>query len=164
MNALNTWLRPLQDKLSARERLAVQIAALILIAFFTWWLLIAPAWRQIAIAPAERAALDQTLQTMQMQAHEAALLKTDTALIEANVSKTLQEATKAHLGAGSQTQVTGEKATVTVVATQAAGLAQWLGTARQNAHAKPIEAHLTQTGNLWGGTVVLALPAKAAKP
>lgn len=157
-------LRPLQEKLSPRERRALGLGWASVLIVATWAFLIAPAWRQITSAPAQRQTQDQILQTMQAQANEALQLKADTAWVERNPAKALQEATRLHLGAGSQIQLTGEKATVTVVATPATGLAQWLSTVRQNAHAKPTEARLTKAGTQWAGTVVLALPVKDSTP
>lgn len=164
MISLGNLLRPLLEKLSPRERLGLGYALAAVVVVLTWVLLIAPAWRQISSATHQRLALDQSLSTMQQQAAEAVQLKADTALVESNLNQVIQAATQLHLGAGSQTKLSADKATVTVTATTSTGLAQWMSTVRQNAHAKPLEAHLTKTGALWGGTIVLALPVKAATP
>lgn len=149
---------------SPRERQWLKAALGGLVIVLVWNVLIAPAWHQIANAPAERQLLDHSLQHMQLQAQEARQLRTDTIPLDSNAEKIIQTASKTYLGAASLATVSGDRATITLVAVGHTELAQWLRVVRQNARAKPLEAHLTQSGTVWGGRMVLAVPTKSRAP
>jgi general secretion pathway protein M len=95
--------------------------------------------------------------------------------------RALDAAVKQRLGASTQVNVVGDRATVILKAVPADTIAPWLAQVRTNARALPVEVKLnrssappaTATGKgaapatpptaaqpLWDGTVVLALPSR----
>jgi general secretion pathway protein M len=78
--------------------------------------------------------------------------------------RALNLATKQTLGTSAQVSVSGERANVTLQATSADALAQWLAQVRLNARATPVEARLTRiatpAGVTWSGVLVMGLPTR----
>ena len=65
------------------------------------------------------------------------------------------------LGTAAQMVVQLDRVTVTLKAVSASALAQWLATARQNAHTAPLEAHLVRNpAGSWDGSLVLKQGAR----
>jgi general secretion pathway protein M len=147
--------------MAARERSLVAMAALVVALALLWWVGIAPALATLRSAEAQRRVLDTQLQNMRALAAQAQALqalprsKPDESLIA------LESSVKQYLGPGGTLSVVGERATVALKGVSGGALALWLGAARSNARALPVEARLVlniaRTG--WDGSVVLALPA-----
>lgn len=156
------------DRLSARERRALGLAAAVLGLGLIWWLAIAPAWATLRAAPARHAALDAQLGQMQALALTADSLRaasTGAPPGRDEVLRALETATAA-LGDGARLSVLGDRATLALRGTSPQALAQWLAQVRINARLLPIESQLTRdsgTGG-WSGTVVLMGTALGGNP
>ncbi len=164
MNALAPFLSRLRatwSGLAARERLLVGCALALVAGALLWWLALAPALATLRNAPAQHAELDVQLQRMQQLSAQAQAMQALPRTKGDESLKALDASVKQSLGATGQLSVVGERATVTLKGASAQALAQWLGQARANARALPLEARLAQnaTRTGWDGTVLLALPA-----
>ncbi|MBJ2159833.1 type II secretion system protein GspM [Variovorax sp. IB41] len=163
--------------LAMRERQMVGGAIALVALALLWWIALAPALRTLAAAPAEHAQLDAQLQQMATLQNRAKALQSQPRLARDDALRSLETSVREVLGVNNAQLMTagGDGATVTLRATPASTVAQWLAQARGNAHAVPREVHLTRApatppapGNKdapqlpqvrWEGTVVMALPA-----
>ncbi|MDP9895169.1 general secretion pathway protein M [Variovorax boronicumulans] len=165
--------------LAMRERQMVGGAIALVALALLWWIALAPALRTLAAAPAEHAQLDAQLQQMATLQNRAKALQSQPRLARDEALRSLETSVREGLGVNNAQLMTagGDGATVTLRATPASTVAQWLAQARGNAHAVPREVHLTRApaappapGNKdkdapqlpqvrWEGTVVMALPA-----
>lgn len=146
--------------LAPRERIGVLMATAALGFTVLWWGLLAPALSTLRQAPAQHAALDTQLQTMQVLAERARALKAQPPINRDDSLRALEQATTRHLGQVGALKFAGDQATVTVPAVSAATLATWLADVRSNARLTPAEAKLTQTAASpasWQGSVVFAI-------
>lgn len=143
-----------------RERAGVWLAASALTAASLWWGLLAPALSILRQAPAQHAALDAQLQTMQALAERARTLKAQPPLSRDDSLRALEQATTLHLKQAGALKFMGDQATVTLPTTSATTLANWLADVRSNARLTPTEARLTKvnaTQATWQGSVVFAI-------
>lgn len=153
------WVRQWQT-LTPRERTGVWLAAVAVSAALLWWGLLAPALSTLRQAPAQHAALDAQLQTMQALAERARTLKAQPLISRDDSLRALEQATTRHLGQASTPKFVGDQATVTLPATSATTVAAWLADVRSNARLTPAEARLTQVSPAqatWQGSVVFAI-------
>ena len=161
-----TALQHLWRARPARERYALVTAALVLGLALLWQLGVAPAWRTLHDAPAQRAAAQQQLNTMQALATQARGLQnqsTRTALPRAERLRALEAATQRHLGAQARITPGAESVQVTLQNAPAPAVAQWLQQVRLNAQLSVTSANLTRSGNQhWSGTLVLGGPGLQA--
>ncbi len=156
-------LRTRFDALNAREQRwllwgTVAAAMLLVLGLGVWPAL--RSWR--ASAPAHQQ-LAQQLQVMQgLQARAQVLQAAPRFDVDEGVRQ-LQEATLA-LGERMQLSAGPQQMNVSVRALPAQALAQWLASARELAHAVPLQAQLSQSSEtgpaLWSGILVLALPPR----
>ena len=156
-------LRTRFDALNAREQRwllwgTVAAALLLVLGLGVWPAL--RSWR--ASAPAHQQMVLQ-LQVMQGLQARAQVLQAAPRFDADEGLRQLQEATLA-LGERIQLNAGPQQMTVRVQALPAQALALWLASARELAHAVPLQAQLSQ-GNetgpaLWSGTLVLALPPR----
>lgn len=147
-------------KFTPRERAGVWLAAFLVGTALLWWGLLAPALSTLRQAPAQHAALDAQLQTMQALAERARALKAQPLISRDDSLRALEQATTRHLGQAGALKFAGDQATVTLPATSATTLATWLADVRSNARLTPTEARLTQVNPAqatWQGSVVFAL-------
>ncbi len=150
---------PVQQRwqaLGARDRVALQAAAGVLLAGLVWALAVQPAWRTLQKAPAEREALDTQLQTMQALAAEAAALRATPPVDPAQATEALQAAT-AKLGEQGQLTLQGERAVLKLNGVGTAALSDWLAEARAGARARPIEATLNRGPQGYSGSLVVSV-------
>ncbi|MEN9889377.1 MAG: hypothetical protein RL559_1414 [Pseudomonadota bacterium] len=166
MNAWNTLrvtARTAWQQRSARERHLLAWGATVLLLALVWTQLIAPAWRVWREAPLRQATLEaQTRQMRQWQA-EAQQLQTPRRIERSEALRLLSESATALLGPGAQLTAQGEGLRLSLQAAPAAGLAQWLAQAREQALALPSQAQLERQDKAdaeptWRGTVLLRLP------
>ena len=150
--------------LDARERRMVVIAALVVGLALLWWVGLAPAWRTLREAPAQRAALQVQAQQMQQLKAEADALKSVPRLAQDEALRALETAMKQRLGNTGQLSVMGDRANVVLKGASAEALADWLSDVRVNARATPVEARLTRSGDTapgapvhWSGTLSLSV-------
>ena len=157
---MNAWIEALQARwqawwpeLAPREQRMVVIAGTLVLLALVWWVALAPALRTLATAPAAHAELDAQLQQMSALQIQAKALQSQPRANREDALRALETSVRQGLGPNAQIQVAGagagEGVLVTLRATPADGLAQWLAQARGNARAVPREVHLTRTQ---GGT------------
>jgi general secretion pathway protein M len=163
--------------LAGREQLLALGAALLVGSALVWWLLIAPPLAVLRQSAAQQRSLDGQLLTMQALQAQAKSLQSQPKISRDEAQRALENSVKTALGGTGQINVIGDRATVTLRATPAPALAQWLAQARTNARAVPSEARLqrsasdaaalasaaaspTALGLTWSGTLVLELPAR----
>jgi general secretion pathway protein M len=159
MNLLTQWQTRWRS-VSPREQRLVLLAAGVTSLALLWWLALAPALAVLKAAPRQHLALDAQLQHMLRLQAQARALQAQPVLTADQARQALEAALKP-LGASAQMTVQLDRATVTLRAANAAALAQWLATARQNAHTAPLEARLVRnTAGSWDGTLVLNLGAQ----
>lgn len=156
----NRWQR-----LAARERLGVTLAAVLVGASVLWWLALAPALQTLRSAPAQAAKLEAQLQAMRSLRAQAQQLQAQPKLSREDALRALDAAVKQGLGASGQLSLQGERATVTLKAAAPQALAEWLALARVNARVVPTEARLQRAAAApganqaaWDGSLVFNLP------
>jgi len=163
-NAWHSALDPLRGRWaqsSAREKTLLRTGAALLALALLWWVAISPALRTLRDAQLRGPALQTQMQAMlQLQARAQALQAQPK--LPAADSKALLEAALPTLGAMARMTVSGERATITLEGSTAEALAQWLAQVRLNAHARPLEMHLTRTQGLWSGRMVLQWASASA--
>lgn len=169
---LTTWTsqaKTLWMQRSPRERWLLMTASLALALALLWTVGLAPALRTWQEAPAKQAQLDTQTQHMRQLQAQAEALKQTPALSRRDAIQWL-ESHLSELGPKAQLTVQAEHLRLNLQAAPAQALAQWLAQAREQAHARPIQAQLQQstlpdTANkaadkpiLWSGSVLLRLP------
>lgn len=162
-----TRLGPLHARwmqLAARERSMLLIALAVVLLALTWQLLLAPALQTLRTASTQAQVLDTQLQHMQSLQARAKALQQQAPLGYDDAVRALNLATRQTLGTTAQINISGERASVTLQATGADALAQWLAQVRLNARSTPVEARLTRiaapAGVAWSGVLVMGLPPR----
>lgn len=157
--SVRTPIRQLWQRASRREQRLLVLAGTVLLLSVLWWLGVAPAWRTLRAAPAQRAVLDAQLQQMRQWQAQAMTLR-DQALLNPDEARRALLQTLKPLGGSAQWVVQAERVTVTLKQVAPQALAQLLADARQNARLKPLEAHLKRNAlGSWDGSLVFQLPA-----
>lgn len=166
LNSLLQPARQIWQQRSSRERLLLQMAAWLIGLAVLWTLGLAPALHTWQEAPNRQTALDQQTQQMLQWQGEARRLTSPQAITRAEAVQWLQ-AHVAALGPKAKLQMQAEQMQLTLEATPAEALAEWLSQAREHAHVRPLQAQLQQTahskndaatGVAWSGNMVLSLP------
>jgi general secretion pathway protein M len=151
-------------QLASREKSMLLAALAVVLIAVLWQLLLEPSLKTLRTAPAQAQALDTQLQRMQSLQAQAKALQQQAPLGFEEAVRALNLATKQTLGTSAQVSVSGERANVTLQATSADALAQWLAKVRLNARATPVEARLTRiatpAGVTWSGVLVMGLPTR----
>ena len=148
------------QSVSRREQRLVLVALAVVAAALLWWVTLAPALNTLKAAEKQGLVLDAQLQQMLRMQAQAQTLKAQPKLMMED-SRRILEASLKELGAGAELSGAGERVMVSLKGAPADALAQWLSSARQNAHAVPTEAHLVRNPNgAWDGTVVLLLSTR----
>jgi general secretion pathway protein M len=147
-------------ELAAREQRLLLLSLVVVGLALLWWLAVAPALTVLKAAPGQHQLLDAQLEHMQRLQAQAQALQAQPA-ISAEAAQRVLEASLKPLGAAAQMTSQLDRLTVTFKDISADALAQWLATARQNAHAVPTEAHLVRNpASHWNGAVVMTLGAR----
>ena len=149
------WLRA-----SAREQVALRIAATLLVMALVWWVGLQPALKTLkntrTQAPVVRAQYEQMLQ---LQA-QAAAMRAQVQQPVSDPKAALQDSISA-LEKNARVSLAGERATVSFKQARPADLALWLEQVRLKAHSSVLEMHISQAAGLWSGSVVVQLPSGA---
>ena len=141
------------------KRLLLAAAAVVVVALV--YLAIAPAVRTLKAAPAQLAALETQLQTMQRLADEAQALRGKPA-VPMEQGRVALQASATRLGDKARMSLQGERAVLTLTGLPAEQLTGWLAEARINARARVVESQLQRTPDGgYAGTVVLAFGSGA---
>ena len=143
-------------ELAPREQ-RLFIGAAVVVAFaLAWWVLLAPALRTLARAPAEHARLDAQLQQMSALQAQARALQAQPRAHREEALRALETSVRDSLGPNAQMQASGTDAVgIAMRGVSAEALGLWLAQARANARAVPREVHLTRSQ---------ATPARAPLP
>ena len=145
---------------SAREQVALRIAATLVLLALVWWVGLQPALKTLknarTQAPVVRA---QYAPLLQLQAQAAALR----AQVQQPVSdpKAVLQDSISTLEKNARVALAGERATVSFKQARPADLALWLEQLRLKAHSSVLEMHMTQAAGLWSGSVLVQLPSGA---
>lgn len=144
----------LWKRLAPRERLAVVLAAAVLVLGLGWMVLVAPALRTLREAPLTLDRLDVQLQQMQRLAAEARELK---ALppVSAGQSANALRAASERLGDQAKLALQGDRATLTLTGISGEKLRQWLSEARSGARARVVDAQLSRGAQGYNGSIVV---------
>jgi general secretion pathway protein M len=140
-------LAPLRSRwalMSPRERYLSTLAASAVAILLVWAIALAPALKSLQKSQAQRLVLDGQLQQMLALQAEARQLAAQPKIGRDASLRALRESVAA-LGTGAQMQTSGERAIVTLQAVPAATVANWLGQARTDARAVPLEARLVRS-------------------
>jgi general secretion pathway protein M len=141
------------------KRLLLAAAAVVVVALV--YLAIAPAVRTLKATPAQLAALETQLQTMQRLADEAQALRGKPA-VPMEQGRVALQASATRLGDKARMSLQGERAVLTLTGLPADQLTSWLAEARINARARVVESQLQRTPDGgYAGTVVLAFGSGA---
>lgn len=153
--------------LQPREKTLVLAGAALVLAALLWWLALAPALKTLRSAPQQHQALDAQLQQMKRLQAQATQMQSQPVLDQDAARRALDAAVKQRLGATTQVNVVGDRATVILKGVPADAIAPWLAQVRTNARALPVEVKLNRSSTpsaaaqpQWDGTVVLALPTR----
>ena len=138
--ALVGWWRGL----ALRERRLLGAAALVLGLFLLWTVALAPAWRTLRSAPAERDALETQLQEMQVLAAEAQALR-GVAPISGDQARAALQAATSRLGDRAKLSLQGPRAVLTLKSLTSTEVAAWVAEVRAGARARVSEATLNQS-------------------
>lgn len=139
-----------------RERVALAVAAAVVIVLAGWALLVAPAWATLRAAPAQLETLDAQLQQMRGLAAEVRDLRNATPVAAAQAGLAIKAAAERY---GDKVRLTlqADRAVLTLVNAGPEQLRALLVEARSAARARPIEAQLTRTPAGYSGTLVFHL-------
>ena len=142
---------------SPREQRLLLGAAVLVLGALLWWVALAPALATLKTAESRQRVLDVQWQQMQRLQAQAKVLQAQPPLAP-TVARGLLVASLKTLGGTAQMNVAGERVTVTLKATSADALAQWLAQVRLNARTAPTEARLNRNAaGTWDGVLVLTL-------
>lgn len=140
-------LAPLRARwalMSPRERYLSTLAASAVAILLVWAIALAPALKSLQKSQAQRLVLDGQVQQMLALQTEARQLAAQPKIGRDASLRALRESVAA-LGTGAQMQTSGERAVVTLQAVPAATVANWLGQARADARAVPVEVRLVRS-------------------
>ena len=149
-------LRARYAKLDARERQLVVVIGLLLAFLVVWLVLVRPAWKTLADAPALREQADAQLLQMQAIANEAKQLRALPPVPQSVAEQVLKAATD-ELGGKGKLSVQNDRAVLSLNGANGEDLRKWLIQARGGARARPIEASLARAGDGYNGTLVVAM-------
>jgi len=138
-----------------RDRRLLLLAAGVLLAFFTWAVLLQPALRTLRLAASESEQLQAQMQTMQRLALEAQRLRAQPPVSVVQSGAALQAATL-RLGDSGRLALQGDRAVLTLNGASPAQLRDWLAEARSGARARPVEAQLARGDTGYSGTLLVA--------
>ncbi len=153
--ALRSWWQ----QRDAREKTLLTLACALVSTALVWGIAIAPALRTLQKSAAQQTVLQDQLQTMARMQVQAKALQSQAPLSQSEAAAALSASVQQAFGSGADITIRAGDASVTLRGVSADALAQWLATARTNAHAVPLQARMTRTGSTWSGTLQLGLPA-----
>ncbi len=152
------------ESLAPREQRMVSVAAWLLGLALLWWVALGPAVQTLRKAPAQHAALDAQLATLQTLAATAEQMRGQNSAPTPSrgaAQSSLEQATQ-QLGETAQVNVQGDKAILTLRGTPPQALAVWLNQVRVNARLVPVNAQLERGSNAtdgWKGQITVGGPS-----
>lgn len=164
LKSFTTTLHSLWQQRNPRERLLLIVGAAVIGLALVWRIGLAPAMNIWQEAPTKQALLDQQSQQMMQLQAQAQSLKTQQALSRNDAIQWLES----HLGEldpKAKQNLQAEHMQISLQAAPAENLANWLAQAREQAHARPVQAQLQQSAAtadehtiLWRGNLLMRLP------
>ena len=146
--------------LTERDQGLLQVAVALFVAALLWLTAVAPAWKTLALAPAQHAALDQQLAQMHSLQAQALTLQSQGSPSRDEALQALSAAL-APLGAAAQLAQADDRLSVTLKGVSADALAQLLRDVRSQAHLLPTEAHwVRNAAGAWDGSLVWRVPGR----
>jgi general secretion pathway protein M len=139
-----------------RDRWLIGGTGAVLALWLLWSVALAPALQTLQQTPAQLAALDQQLQTMQSLAFQTKELRGTPGVSTAQALEALKSAT-VRLGEKGSITTQGDRSTLTLSGVSGEQLRAWLSEARSGARIKPIESQLTRGPKGYIGTLVVAI-------
>lgn len=136
----------------------LKIGAVMVAATLLWILALAPAVRTLRSFNATRLQLDDDLQNMLRLQAQAQTLQSIPRLPTAVASQALRESVQKAFDKNADFTMSAGSATVTLRGVSADTLAQWLMSARTQAHSAPLQAKLRNTPTGWSGSLQMSLP------
>ncbi len=147
--------------LSAKERLGVWIAGLLVGIALLWLVAVQPALRTVREAPQRMDVLDAQWQHMQRLAAESRELRAAAPVTASQVSQVLEAAT-GRLGGRARIAVQGDRATLTITAgITGEALRGWLAETRSGARVRPMEMRLLRGAEGYTGTLVVTVGGRS---
>jgi len=156
MASLKQQARAFWRSRAARERQALAIGLVALVAVLVWLVFVQPAWHAVSQAPAQLDQLDRQLQQLQAMSDEVKALRSVSPVSAPQAAAALRAAT-ARLGEQARLSLQGDRASVTFTAVDTEDLRDWLNEVRSAARARPIEASLSRVADGYSGTIVVIL-------
>ena len=163
----NTWTTQAQQlwqQRSPRERLLLSVGAVLMGLTLIWRVGLAPALQTWQEAPVRQAQLDQQTKHMRRLQAQVQSLQKPQAVSRSDAIQWL-ESHLSELDPQAKLNPQAEHMHISLQAAPADKLANWLAQAREQAHARPVQAQLKQaagpadTSNvLWSGSLLLRLP------
>ena len=162
-STVHTWW----SQREVREKTLIATAAVLIAVAAVWLAAVAPALKTLRQFEATRATQEAQLQTMRALQAQAQTLQAQPRLSASAASQALKAATEKAFGTQADITLVNGSATVNLRNVSPEALAQWLASARSNAHATPLQMRITRnttnsaagTATGWSGSVQLALPA-----
>jgi len=139
-----------------RERIALALAATVLIALAVWALLVAPALATLRTAPRQLEALDVQLQQMRAMAAEVRELRNATPVAAAQAGLAIKTAAERY-GDKMRLTMQGDRALITLVNATPEQLRALLVEVRSAARARPVEAQVNRVPAGYSGTIAFDL-------
>ena len=155
----STQLQAWWAQRAAREKTILKFAALLVAIALLWSVALAPALRTLRTFDDQHRSQETQLQAMLRLQAQAQSLQSQPRLSQAAAVQALQTSVQQVLGPKADFSNSAGNATVTLRGVSAEALAQWLASARTEAHASPVQAHLSRNGSTWSGTLQMGLPA-----
>jgi general secretion pathway protein M len=159
MSAATDALRARWAAFAPREKMMVAVATAVVAFGLLWMIAIGPALATLRNADEQRRTLDAQVQRMAALQAQAQSLQSQPKQNRDESLRQLEASVRQRLGTTGRVVISGDRVTITLAATPADALAQWLAQTRITARALPGEAHLTRNATgTWDGTLVVTLP------
>ena len=143
---------------SAREQVALRVAAtLVLLALF-WWVGLQPPLKALKNARTQAPVVRAQYEQMSQLQAQAAAMRTQVQQPVSDPKAALQDSITT-LEKNARVALSGERATISFKQARPADMALWLEQVRLKAHSSVLEMHLSQAAGLWSGSVVVQLPS-----
>jgi general secretion pathway protein M len=149
LNNLKSWF----DQRVPRERAMLVTGAALLVAALVWAVALAPALRTLRSYDAQKRVLDTQVQAMQQLQAQAKLLQDQPQLSPTARTQALQASVQQAFGSAATVTASAGTVQLTLTNVSSQTLAQWLASARLQAHAAPQQAQLVRGPAGWSGTV-----------
>ena len=159
MKAAVETMRARWAALVPREKMMVAVATAVVAFALVWMIAIGPALATLRNADEQRRSLDAQVQRMVALQAQSQALQSQPKQGRDESLRQLEASVRQRLGTTARVVISGDRVTITLTATPADALAQWLAQARVAARSLPGEAHLTRNATgTWDGTLVVTLP------